>query len=72
MGYLLSALSFAYAIISAYPWMFNGRPFGGKVGAPKVSEGTFLPDEQFYEFQKVNHFDGSDFRFWKQVTTFMN
>lgn len=48
-------------------WMFNGRPLGGKVGAPKVTEGIRLPDEQFYDFQRVNHFDGSDFRYWKQV-----
>ncbi|XP_060598932.1 putative serine protease K12H4.7 isoform X1 [Ruditapes philippinarum] len=47
-------------------WMFNGRPEGGKVGAPYVPKGVQLPDQQFYEFQKVNHFDGSDFRYWKQ------
>ncbi|XP_045200645.2 putative serine protease K12H4.7 isoform X2 [Mercenaria mercenaria] len=52
--------------VNIYAWMFNGRPLGGKVGAPKAQDGVRLPDQQFYEFQKVNHFDGSDFRYWKQ------
>ena len=49
---------------STYGWMFNGRP----VGASYVPKGVQLPDQQFFEFQAVNHFDGSDLRYWKQVS----
>lgn len=54
-----------------YAWMFNGRPAGGKVGFPKLSPTDHLPEELYFEFQKVNHFDGSDFRTWKH-RYFMN
>lgn len=63
---VLLVILMAYINHDTEAWMFNGRPFGGKVGAPKVPKGIHLPDEQFYEFQKVNHFDGSDFRYWRQ------
>ncbi|XP_060598936.1 putative serine protease K12H4.7 [Ruditapes philippinarum] len=56
----------SYSVNTIGAWMFNGRPEGGKVGAPYVPKGVQLPDQQFYEFQTVNHFDGSDFRYWKQ------
>ncbi|XP_045200651.2 putative serine protease F56F10.1 [Mercenaria mercenaria] len=66
MDYWFRLTFVASLYIHAEAWMFNGRPNGGKVGSPEVLKGTPLPDEQFYEFQKVNHFDGSDFRTWKQ------
>lgn len=48
-------------------WMHNDRPVGGKVGTLRIPAGVRLPDEQYYEFQTVDHFDGGDLRYWKQV-----
>ena len=61
-------VTLAFFAGTTYGWMFNGRPVGGKVGAPYVPKGVQLPDQQFFEFQAVNHFDGSDLRYWKQVS----
>ena len=55
--------------IAWIPNMINGRPADGTLGAPPVPDNVTLPEPQFYEFQLVNHFDGSDLRFWKQVRT---
>lgn len=48
-------------------FLLNGGPLGTLPMAPEVPDGTKLPPAQFYEFQVVNHFDGSDQRRWKQV-----
>lgn len=45
----------------------EGRQFSEKLKTQKVRPGIQLPDEQYYTFQTVNHFDGGDLRQWKQV-----
>ena len=46
----------------------HGRPRGGLLGAPEVPVGARLPEEKWYELQSVDHFNGKDNRYWKQVT----
>ena len=47
--------------------MINGRPRGGMVPAPEAPPGVPLPAENWFEFQKRDHFNGRDYRWWKQV-----
>ena len=49
------------------PMMINGRPRGGMVPAPEAPPGVPLPEENWFEFQKLDHFNGRDYRWWKQV-----
>ena len=49
-------------------FLVNGRPSGVMPMAPAIPDGVKPPPPQFYEFQLVNHFDGSDQRMWKQVS----
>ena len=39
------------------PRIINGRPKGGKLGAPKAPVGVKLPPSQWFELQRQDHFD---------------
>ena len=71
--FIIVTLSFIGTLTIAWiPDILNGRPSGGMLNPPDVSEGVKLPKPQFYEFQLVDHFDGSDFRYWKQVSLYVS
>ena len=64
-----SALSLSASVVAALPLFIRGRPVGGFVGAPRVSneflENAALPPENWFD-QRLNHFDNADLRTWKQ------
>eukprot|EP00112_Aurelia_sp_Birch-Aquarium-sp1_P012459 Seg2620.1 transcript_id=Seg2620.1/GoldUCD/mRNA.D3Y31 product="putative serine protease K12H4.7" protein_id=Seg2620.1/GoldUCD/D3Y31 len=65
-----SASSLIVSVVAAaLPLFIRGRPVGGFVGAPKVSDeflqGTVLPPENWFD-QRLYHFDNADLRTWKQ------
>ena len=58
------------SIASAVCWIpriVNGRPKGGKLRAPKAPAGVKLPPAQWFQTQRLDHFDGSNYKVWKQV-----
>ena len=66
----LVSLAFLLLIDSVYSWIprvVNGRPKGGKLRAPKAPAGVRLPSPMWFEDQKLDHFDGSNYKTWKQV-----
>ena len=65
---------FAVAVIlfidSAHSWIprvINGRPKGGKLRAPRTPPGVKTPPPMWFEAQRLDHFDGSNYQLWKQV-----
>ncbi|KAH3799714.1 hypothetical protein DPMN_153326 [Dreissena polymorpha] len=53
---------------SAQGFVVSEPGFGGWDVEPiPAPPGLPLPVEQFYEFQSLDHFDGSNFQYWKQV-----
>ena len=52
------------------PRIINGRPKGGKMGAPKAPVGVKLPPSQWFQFQRQDHFDGSNNKVWRQVSRY--
>ena len=58
---------FVLNCVVGIPNSLNGRPVGGMLRPPYRPPNVGLPNEQFFEFQRLNHFDGSDVRYWKQV-----
>lgn len=68
---MFKAICFAVFLISQVncwiPRLINGRPKGGFLGAPKVLHPVETPPAQWYEEQRLDHFDGSNVQVWNQV-----
>ncbi|XP_052232753.1 putative serine protease F56F10.1 [Dreissena polymorpha] len=60
---LLLCVSHIYSWI---PRIINGRPKGGMLGAPKAPKGIKTPAAQWYDEQRLDHFDGANFKVWSQ------
>ena len=54
-------------VTSWIPQVINGRPRGGMLKAPDAPPGTPLPPENWFEFQRLDHFSARDHSWWKQV-----
>ncbi|XP_052816348.1 putative serine protease K12H4.7 [Mya arenaria] len=66
VGRVLVFLVLVFQVYCWIPRFINGRPRGGMLGAPNVPKGTPTPPPQWFEMQRLDHFDGTNNKHWRQ------
>ena len=67
---LLFCVTIILLHVCVYCWIpriINGRPKGGKLRAPKLPTGVKTPPAMWFDTQRLDHFDGSNYDVWSQV-----
>nr|XP_006823961.1 PREDICTED: putative serine protease K12H4.7-like [Saccoglossus kowalevskii] len=66
MGYLLCVFLTVLPSVFSLPYFMNGRPRGGMVGVPVLSERPHTEPQEQWISQRLDHYNDADLRTWQQ------